>query len=265
MNWLDKLERKTKLHGIPGLMTYIVGISGIVYGLNLLLPELNISDRLALIPSMVMQGEVWRLITYIFIPPDTSLIWILFILYFYYMIGSALEQEWGSFKFTVYYVVGMIGTTVVSFFTGGMATATYLNLSLFLAFARIYPNFEILLFFIIPIKVKYLGWLNWIIIGFTIIFQPLPAKIAAIVSIINYFVFFFQDIVHNTSNSRKAYYNRSRFKASMVEPKTFHKCTICGITEKDDPNMEFRYCSKCKGHHEYCMKHLKDHQHIENE
>lgn len=262
MNWLDKLERKTKLKGITGLMTYIIGITGIVYGLNLLIPSMNIYDKLALSPSLIMQGEVWRIVTYIFIPPSESLLFILFVLYFYYLFGSSLEQEWGSFKFTVYYFVGMLGTTIVAFFTGGTATATYLNLSLFLAFAKIYPDFEMLLFFIIPIKVKYLGWLNWFIIGYTVFFQPVPVKLAAIASVINYFIFFFQDIVHNPSNNRRAHFNKMKFKASMVEPATFHKCTICGITEKDDPEMEFRYCSKCQGNHEYCMKHLKDHEHI---
>lgn len=265
MNLLDKLERKTKFKGIANLMTYIIAVTGVVYGLNLLIPSLDIYNMLALYPGKILQGEVWRLFTFIFIPPSSSLIFILFVLYLYYMIGSALEQEWGSFKFTVYYIIGMIGIIAASFITGEVATSNYLNLSLFLAFATVYPDFELLLFFFIPVKMKYLGWLSFIGIGYSIIFRPLPEKIVAIVSIINYFLFFFKDILHSTSNNTRALHNKNKFKSAMTMPKTFHRCTVCGITEKDDPNMEFRYCSKCEGHHEYCMNHLKDHTHITGE
>lgn len=265
MKWLDKLERKVGHLGIPNLMAYIVGANAFVYILMYMDPTGMIQEHLMLYPNLVMQGQVWRLLTYVFIPPARSVFWILFTLYFYYMVGTGLEQEWGTFRFNLYYLVGMIGTTAAAFITGTGATAIYLNLSLFLAFARIYPDFQLLLFFVIPVKMKYLAWLNWFFIGVTVVSGGMGAKIAAVVSIVNYFLFFGKDIINRTKTSRQVYANRKRFRSELPQNKTIHKCTICGITEKDNPQIEFRYCSKCYGYHEYCMDHLKDHTHIENQ
>lgn len=259
MNLLDKLERTLGRYAIRGLMVYIIGINGLVYFLSYAYPESNAISKLWLDPHLILKGEVWRLITYIFIPPQASLLWIFFILYFYYIVGTGLEREWGSFKFNIYYFTGMMATAVAAFIIGQGATALYLNLSLFLAFAYIYPNFEILLFFIVPVKVKYLAWLNWFFIAFTVLTAPLPAKVAATVSILNYFLFFGKDIINTTS----AYQRRRDFRSRSALPrkKSIHKCTICGMTENDDIKMEFRYCSQCEGDHEYCMPHLKTHEH----
>ena len=265
MNWFDKLERKFGRAAIPGLMTYIVGLNALVFILMRLSPTsgYNVITRFMLDPDLVLHGQVWRLITYIFIPPSDSLLWIIFALYFYYMIGTALEHEWGSFRFNLYYLMGMIGTTIAAFVSGSPVSSVYINLSLFLAFARIYPDYEILIYFILPVKIKYLAWLNWIYIGYSVIAFPVSYKLAAIASIINYFIFFGRDIVRRTNTTRKSHSTRQKFKASMPTKITFHKCTICGITEKDNPDMDFRYCSKCTGDHEYCMDHLKNHEHIQ--
>ena len=174
MNWLDKLEKRYRRFGIRGLMKYIKGLNAIVF--FMIRVEPSFLYTLALIPEYVMRGEVWRLVTYLFIPPATSVFFIIFVLYFYYMIGTSLEQEWGTFKFNVYYLIGMIGTTAAVFITGGIATAVYLNLSLFLAFAYIFPNFQILLFFFFPIKVKYLGYLNAAFIIYSILTEKLPVR-----------------------------------------------------------------------------------------
>lgn len=222
-------------------------------------------SRLYLDPHLVLKGEVWRLFTFIFIPPTFSMIFVIFILYFYYMIGFGLERQWGSFKFNLYYLLAIIGTIVAAFVSGQRVTAVYINLSLFLAFARIYPDYEILLFMILPVKVKYLAWFNWIVFGYTIIVQPLPAKLAAIVSLINYFIFFGKSLMLDIRRKSKGYYKRKKFQRKVNKDYTIHKCTVCGITEKDDPRMEFRYCTKCEGDYEYCMKHLKNHEHIKKE
>jgi hypothetical protein len=219
-------------------------------------------NQLALVPSLVLRGQIWRLVTYVFIPPNASPLWIVFVLYFYYMIGTSLEHEWGSFKFNLYYLIGMAGTTIAAFISGGSATSVYLNLSLLLAFARLFPDYELLLFFFLPVKVKYLGLLNWLFIGFTVLTEPLPFKIAAVASVINYFVFFGKDISVELKTGRQSYHNRKRFQGQLVQKSTMHRCIICGVTEDDDPDMEFRYCSKCEGDYEYCMKHLKEHEHV---
>ncbi len=213
---LDKLERKYGKFAIRGLMTYIVIGNFAVFLMQYIYPVLI--PKLMLIPSRVYKGEVWRLITYIFIPPDTSVFFILFTLYFYYMIGNTLENEWGSFKLNVYYLTGMIGTTLAALITGN-SDATHLNLSLFLAFAYLFPNYEILLFFFLPVKVKYLAWLNFAFIGITIIFGTLSSKLAAVVSLLNYFLFFGTDIFKGLKNRRRAYYNRKNYLKQVEEGK----------------------------------------------
>lgn len=210
IKFLDRLERKIGWIAIRGLMLYITIGNLAVFVLNYLIPSLNLPMKLMLIPSLVLKGEIWRLVTFVFIPPQTNIIFIFFALYFYYMIGNTLEHEWGSFKLTVYYLLGMIGTTVAAFFTGG-SNAIYLNLSLFLAFAYLFPNYEILLFFILPVKVKYLAWLNWAFIAYTIIFGDLRLKIAALISIVNYFLFFGSDLIKWIKNRRNVHYNRKNF------------------------------------------------------
>ena len=135
------------------------------------------------------------------------------------MIGSNLENEWGSFRFNLYYFLGMLGTTIATFITKGGATPTYINLSLFLAFAHLYPNFQVLLFFILPIKVKYLAWLNWIFIGYTIIFQSVPYKVAAIVSVINFLIFFGPDIISDIKLRRQVHKNRKQFFSEIEKSK----------------------------------------------
>ncbi|HWR60932.1 MAG TPA: rhomboid family intramembrane serine protease [Clostridia bacterium] len=260
--WIDKLERKLGRFAIKNLMAYIVGITGVVYALSYFDRSGYVIGKLMLIPGLVMRGEVWRLITYIFIPPSSSPIWILFILYFYYMIGTTLEHEWGSFKFNLFYLTGMLGTTIAAFITGYGATSLYLNLSLFLAFARLYPDYELLLFFVIPVKIKYLAMLDWVYIAFTILAGDMSAKLVAVVSILNYFLFFGREIINSGRNNRQVYNNRKRFKAELPRDFTIHRCTICGKTEKDDPNMDFRYCPECEGDYEYCMEHVRNHEHV---
>ncbi len=262
MKWLDKLERRLGKFAIKNLMGYIVGITGIVYALAYFDRSGAVIGKLMLIPELIMRGEVWRLFTYVFIPPGTTIIWIMFILYFYYMIGSALEHEWGSFRFNMFYLTGMLGTTIAAFITGYGATATYINLSMFLAFARIYPDYQLLLFFVIPVKVKYLAMLNWAYIVFTVLVGDVSIKLIAIVSIMNYFLFFGRAIVTRSKSNRQVHYNRRRFRSEIPRDLTIHRCTICGKTEKDDPNMDFRYCPECEGDYEYCMDHVRNHEHV---
>ena len=261
MSLLDRLERRFGRFAIPNLMTYIVGLNALVFVLAKTSPGAALS-KLALEPYLVMQGEVWRLVTFIFIPPSMSILWIIFILYFYYLIGMGLEQEWGSFRFNVYYAIGMAATVAAAFITGRGATGLYLNLSLFFAFAHIYPDFEILVFFIIPVKIKYLAWLNWLFIAFTVLTAPLPYMAAALVSVGNYFLFFGKEIASGASMRTSSFGRRREFHAKMLRRTTMHRCAVCNMTELDNPTMDFRYCSKCAGDHEYCIEHLKDHTHV---
>ncbi len=214
LKFLDKLDRKYGKLAIRNLMLYISAGNLIVFLLSFMMPSLP--GYLALYPTLVLQGQVWRLITFVFIPPDTSILFILFAVYFYYMIGNTLEHEWGSFRLNAYYFVGMLATIIAAFITGG-TYGLHLNLSLFLAFAYLYPNHEILLFFFLPVKIKYLAWLNLAFIGFTLLFQPLPYKIAAIVSLANYLLFFGDDMIKRMKMRRTSYYNRKNYFKQIEE------------------------------------------------
>lgn len=189
MNWLDKMERKYGRFAIPNFMTTIVTGMAMVFVCNLLFPRANLISYLYFSPQLVLHGQIWRLITFIFIPPDSSLFFILFALYFYYLIGNSLEHEWGSFKFNLYYLVGILGNLVAGFITGA-ATNSFLNLSLFFAFAAVYPNMQVLLFFILPIKIKYLAWVDAALYLFAFIGGNLATKAAILASLINVFLFF---------------------------------------------------------------------------
>lgn len=260
LKWLNNLERKYGRYAISGLMKYIVAANLAVFLLESINPGLE--ANLKLIPQAVMAGQVWRLVTFILIPPATNAFWILFTLYFYFIIGMGLEQAWGSFKFNIYYLVGMIATIIVSLIGGSPATGVFINLTLFLAFASIYPNHEVLLFFILPVKVKYLGILNAVLLAQQFIMGGVGIKLMILASLANYFIFFGKDFIELFKIQKKVKKNKAKFKVIEMKDYVRHRCTVCGITERDDPNMEFRYCSKCSGHKEYCMNHLKNHEHI---
>jgi hypothetical protein len=259
--WLDRLEKKLGKYCIKNLMLYITTLNGAVFVLSYLAPELNIIYRLALIPSLVMKGEVWRLITFLFIPMNSSPIWILFTLYFYYMIGSSLEHEWGSFRFNLYYLIGILGT-IGAAFIGGVGSATYLNLSLIFAFAYLFPNYQLMLFFFFPVKIKYLAIFYAAFLVLTLGFSPLYGLITLLGSAVNFILFFWKDIYYRLRFNRKAYKNKQGFKAQIPKIYVMHRCEICGKTDVEDRTMDFRYCVDCEGDHEYCMDHLYNHEHV---
>lgn len=289
MNWIQKLERKFGRYAINNLMYYII----ILYIGGYLIDMLNpgfFDTYLSLNVEEILHGQVWRLVTFLAQPMETSIIFLAFALYLYYMIGQHLEAEWGAFRFNLYFFSGVLFHIIAGFvvyFATGISMpigTTYLNLSLFFAFAALYPNVEFLLFFIIPVKVKYLALLDGIFFGYTILQAFMPAyggnpyigvvyqarAIAAAVSLLNFVIFYF------SSRNFKAYspkqsHRRKKFqkevrnarvnKAAAAEGAK-HKCAVCGRTELDDPNLEFRYCSKCNGAYEYCQDHLFTHEHI---
>lgn len=219
MKWLNQLERKYRKYAINNLIFYIIACNALVFFLDFIQPGGAAIDSLVLYPERILQGEIWRLLTYIFIPPAASPIWIIFVLYFYYLVGTGLEQAWGAFRFNLYYVLGMAGTTLAAFITGAGYTGVYLNLSLFLAFAHLYPDFEVLIFFILPVKVKYLAWLNWALLGFTVIFTAMPYKIAAVAALVNYFIFFGRDIYRGIKLRRQVKRNRQKFFSEVRKAK----------------------------------------------
>lgn len=215
MSWMDRLERKIGRFSIRNLMTYIVGGMGLVFIADLLLP-VNLYSLLALDMHRVLAGEVWRLITFVFLPPSTSMIWIIFSLYFYWLIGNGLEAQWGAFRFSLFYLVGILGSILAAAFTG-YAVNTYLNLSLFLAFAAIYPDFEVRVFMIIPVKMKYLALLDVILYVFMFITGTWSTRLTILFSLANVILFFGGHFIRYIKQDSQYWKTRRNFRKSMRE------------------------------------------------
>lgn len=263
MNWLDKLERKFGRFAIPNLMSYIIFSNAVIfllYNLNPLLGN-SIIFKLAFIPHLVFQGEVWRLITFIFIPRNTGILWGIISLILYYGIGTELENQWGTFKFNVYYLIGMIGIIISSLLFNVAGVPTYLNLSLFLAFAKLYGETEFRIYFLIPVKAKYLGWLSLGLASYSAISSGWGGIILLTVSLANYLLFFGRSNINSLRSNKNVKQKRRKFKDDRPKVIHIHRCTVCGVTDRDNPSMEFRYCSQCDGHYEYCADHIFDHDH----
>ncbi len=258
---LDRLEQRIGKFCIMNLMIYIIAMNAVVFLMAYLFPELNIVSRLALVPELVLKGEVWRLVTFLFIPMSFHPFWIIFTLYFYYMIGTSLEHEWGAFKFNVYYFIGVLGT-IAGAFLGGLGTSTFLNLSLIFAFAYLFPNYQIMIFFFFPVKIKYLALFYAAGLVFTFALMPIVGLITVLGSAVNFILFFWKDIYYRIRFNRKAYMNQKEFKEKIPKIHVMHRCTICGITDVEDRKMDFRYCVDCEGDYEYCMDHLYNHEHV---
>lgn len=267
MLWLDKYERKLGKYSINNLMIYITTLNGIVY--LLMLAEsmsggsFQFVGKLVLSPYLISHGEVWRLLTFLFVPPASSPVFIIFTLYFYYLIGSSLEHEWGAFRFNVYYLIGVIGT-IAAAFLGGVGSSMYLNLSLIFAFSYVFPNYEILLFFLVPVKMKYLAIVYAVFLVMSFAGAPLTGLITILGSALNFLLFFGKDIFFRITRGRKTYYSKKEFQKQIPKIYVMHRCTICGKTNVEDRNMEFRYCMDCDGDREYCMDHLYSHEHIKD-
>ncbi len=196
--FLDRIQRKLGRFAISNLMLYIVGGMAVVFVMDtFIFPSLdfNLTAAIMFDRNAVFSGQVWRLITFVLIPPDASIIFIFFSLYFYWLIGTALETQWGSFKFNAFYLCGAICTVLVGLITG-YATNYYLNMSLFLAFAILYPNFEILLFFVLPVKIKYIAIIDAILLGVSFAFSSWMGKITLLIAIGNLILFFWKDFFY---------------------------------------------------------------------
>lgn len=209
---IDKLSRKLGRFAIQNLMSIIIGAMALVFLSDLMIQGtkgVSILSALIFDKAAIFSGEVWRVFTFIFLPPETRLIFIIFALYLYWLIGNSLEDNWGAFKFNLFYLCGIIGTIIAGLITG-YATNSYINLSLFLAFAIVFPDFELNLFFLIPVKVKYFAIFYLVLIGYMIVVLPFYDKIAIIVSLANVALFFIRDFINGIKN----FYRRIKFKRS---------------------------------------------------
>jgi len=252
MSWLEKLERRFGFLGIPGLIRIIVGFSALVFGLAWLIP--GFISVLNLDPVRIRHGEVWRLLTYIFIPPTPSPWLILFALWFLWFIGEGLERAWGEFRLTLYFFVGIIGTTAAAFFFGSQFSNRMLVASLFYAFARFYPDEVIYVLFILPVKIKWVAWTSaaFLLLGFFVNSNSYRMSLLAALS--NYLIFFGPEIIHDARHRHEVSTRRRRFEShARSETEPLHRCAVCGATESSDPNLDFRVA---RDGEEYCLAHL---------
>lgn len=187
-NWIYKLERRYGRFALPNLMLYITGTMLVVFLLTYF-TGYNIGAVLDLRRSAVLSGQVWRLISFVFVPSSSGVLGTLLYLYFNYAIGTALEDAWGSFKFTFYYLCGAL-SAILTMFLLGYGTSYYLNLTMFLAYAYLFPNQEFLLFFVLPIKAKYIALIDWLLIIAAFIQGPWSGRLGIVLALANFFLFF---------------------------------------------------------------------------
>lgn len=252
MTLLDRLERRLGFLAIPALIRIVVGFSAFVFLLVRLDPGFRFV--LELDPERIRHGEVWRLVTYVFLPQTTSFLWILLLLWFLWFIGEGLEQAWGPFRLTLYFFVGIIGTTAAAFFFGTRFSNSMLYASLFYAFARFYPDQVIYLFFILPVKIKWVAWVSAAFLLFGFVVGSNAYRMAMVAALANYLIFFGPEIIHETRHRGEVSARRKRYaRSSRSETEPLHKCAVCGATELTDANLDFRVA---RDGEEYCMTHL---------
>ena len=283
----DAVQRFCARHprfGIPNLMLYIVAGNVIVY-LLMMFTQANDANALAFLTlntAAVLKGELWRLITYVFVPTTSGIFWLLISLYFYYWIGSTLEQQWGTAKFNLYYFSGMlltvIGAILASLITGNsfisVAGTTYVNLSMFFAFAMLFPDTTVLFMFFLPVKMKWLAYLDGALFAFDIIRaigqHNWAGVVLPVVALLNFAVFIWPEVHYLANRTRQQYSPRTvQFKQAIKQQEKekgyHHKCAVCGRTDTDYPDLQFRYCSKCAGYHCFCQDHIFNHVHFTEE
>lgn len=293
MNFLNKLERKIGKYAIPNLSKYL--ILGYILGYMIEFINPAFMDYITLNPYLILHGQVWRLLTWIIIPPEGfSIIWTVVMLYFYYSVGNDLERTWGTFYYNVYIFMGMLFTILGSFLIMGLSympmfsmntimqyygkasyftlvaayfSTYYVNMSIFLGFAATFPEVHVLLMFIVPIKVKWLGIAYGVLLVWEMVNSYIVGKIVIAASLLNFVVFFLMARGGMRRMSPHEVKRRHDFNKEVKKARPMsvskHKCAICGKNSEDNPDVEFRFCSKCNGNYEYCQDHLFTHTHVQ--
>jgi len=260
MKLLDVLDKKIGRFAIPNLTIFLIAGQSFFY----LMYQTGKLERSAsiLTADLLMQGEWWRLFTLPFDPPLQSLLFTLFAWYFFYMLGSTLEEHWGAFRYNVYLLLGCIITVAVSFLVPSHpVNNSFLAGSVFLAFATLFPDFQILLFFVLPVRIKWLALLTWLGYAYQVIFGDWATRLMVLAAITNFLVFFAGDIATNIRYRRRKLVKKAVAGIARKENAPRHRCTTCGITDLTHPEMDFRYCPQCKGQFGYCREHIFSHQH----
>ena len=271
MKFFDKLERKLGRFAIPHLMIYLIALYVAGYFIISYNP-LFYAEYLALDASKLLKGQVWRIITYLCYPPHYNLMLCLLYCYLYYIMGRFLEKIQGTFRFNVYIFTGILGQVIAAiliYLISGQVyilTPSYIYTTMFLAIAATFPNMQFYLYFVVLFKAKWLGLLYGVFIGYNLVRGNWADRIAIILSFLNFILFFL--IARRPVQQAKQFQRRTEYRREAAPPPKGvprHRCAVCGITDLDAPDMEFRFCTKCDGNLEYCMNHLYTHVHVHNQ
>ena len=282
VTWLDRFCAKHPRFGIPNLMLYIAVGNVAIYLIDTFsLGRISLASTLSFYLPAILHGQVWRIFTFVFVSMSgdlflkgTGIFFVAVSAYFYWWIGALLEREWGTTKFTVFYLGGVALNIIFGLVTG-YTDMYYVNLSMFFAFATLYGDMRVLLFFLIPIKVKWLAWVDGALFAWAVLSNLLSGfwigALLPIVAILNYFIFFWPDFRYLFARARrrtnptvinfKRAQKQARKKARETGGYT-HKCAVCGRTDTEWPDLEFRYCSRCQGYHCFCQDHIFNHVHF---
>ena len=269
----QKIERFCYRHpnfGIPNLMRYLT-IANVVFWVMNMINRPFLSYML-FNPALIQRGQVWRLVSFLFVPPSTGVLALL-VFYFYYWIGSTLEKQWGTGQFTIYFFTGVVLTVLYGFviywITGKAVTldSSYLYLSMFFSFAALFPDMQVLFMFFIPVKMKYLAIVDAAFFLYAMVTTPFPANFVPLVAILNFLIFCGGELRamlprrpgKATINFKK---ESARIRREQADKLYTHKCAVCGRTDTDYPELEFRYCSRCAGYHCFCSDHINNHIHF---
>ena len=267
---IEEFCRKHPNFGIPNLVRYIVIANAVFWVMGAINPVLM--NYMLFNPALILRGQIWRLISFVFIPPSTGVLaFIAF--YFYYWIGSTLEQQWGTGQFTIYFFTGVILTILygflIYFITGRSVSlsSTYIFLSMFFSFAALFPDMQVLFMFIIPVKMKYLALVDAGFFLLSVITTPFPENLLPVVAVLNFLIFCggeLKNLLPRRQSRSTINFKRESARIRREESRKLytHKCAVCGRTDADYPNLEFRYCSRCAGYHCFCADHINNHIHF---
>ena len=275
MRWIDRTCARHPRFGVDGLMKYLVIGNAVIWLLTLMDTTGTVKYYLALNPQMILRGQIWRLVTFALIPNSNS-IWTLLMLYFYYFIGTSLEREWGQAKFNMYFFSGMLFTIVYSFVAYLIVPvpmsigSSYIYLSMFFSFAAFYPEQRVLLFFFIPLKIKWLAYVDAAFFLVSVFTSAFPYCLLPVMAVLNFLLFCGDILFANLSPARMRQRKKTvnfkreaaRVRAQQERAPYRFKCAVCGRTDTDSPHLEFRYCSRCAGYHCFCQDHINNHIHF---
>ena len=294
----SNFERKFGKYAVANLPLYLIIGYAIGYLIYYVYP--NLYSLITFNPYYILKGQVWRIVTWIVTMPEQLGIFTIIMLFLYYSLGKSLVRTWGDYRFNVYILLGVLFTVVGSMLlyvalclidgtsvfeaanlgkiVGSRVSTYYINMSIFLAFAATYPDMQLLLYFIIPVKVKWFGYIYGAFILFDMVSafrysipEGVVTSVLILSSLLNFVIYFFttRKRITGAGPTIKQKVKKTKYKQSVeqAQKQSFydggarHKCYVCGRTELDNPNLTFRFCSKCSGSKEYCEDHLFTHQH----